>query len=108
MAHFQRERPRIPGTLTMRIYTARQPEDQGTREAADPRGPCPADPSALTGISGHLYFAENRTLLRCVDTPTPRPPLPDPRLSVRSVIYARCEGAQRIVTEPQEMAHELS
>src|SRR5439155_4724861 len=32
----------------------------------------------------------------------------DPRLSVRSVIYARCEGAQRIVTAPQEMAHELS
>src|SRR5439155_24699235 len=79
-----------PGaTAGARCGAARQPEDQGTREAADPRGPCPADPSALTGISGHLYFAENRTLLPCVDTPTPRPPLPDPRLSVRSVIYAR-------------------
>src|SRR5881398_3364283 len=28
MAHFQRERPRVRGTLTMRIYTARVRDDQ--------------------------------------------------------------------------------
>src|SRR5439155_23450956 len=70
-----------------RCGAARQPEDQWTREAADPRRPCPADPSALTGISGHLYFAEKRTLLPCVDMAGHcAAPCPIPE-SLRSPIY---------------------
>jgi len=33
-----------------RAGTPRQPEDQWTREAADPRRLRPADPGALTGV----------------------------------------------------------
>src|SRR5439155_27287487 len=71
-------------TAGARCGTPRQPEDQWTREAANPRRPCPADPSALTGISGHLYFAEKRTLLPCVDMDDR--PLP-PQLHDRSCLY---------------------
>src|SRR5438552_4198605 len=47
-------------TAGARCGAPRQPEDQRTREAADPRRLCPANPGALTGVSGHLYFAEKR------------------------------------------------